>query len=241
MKKMFLFLSLFAFATSFLIAQPCNPCPRGQNCLAYNLTTNTAWGITQTSAYSGSNAFCDGYPALTQVGLCYNTTGNPTISDSKAIYCSSSCNTNAFSVQMTGLSPLTTYYVRSYATNATGTAYGTQMSFTTLPCPQWITTGGYITLTSSYVTVNVPKDITAQFSGSSIGVSVSAADAYEYHVGPNTGTFTWTPSSGNPTWDNLTLYTIPTGYTGAYITQQLTLSKSGCPNDVKTAKIFVNQ
>ena len=34
---------------------------------------------------------------------------------------------------MTGLSPVTTYYVRAYATNTAGTAYGSEKSFTTLP------------------------------------------------------------------------------------------------------------
>ena len=34
---------------------------------------------------------------------------------------------------MTGLTANTTYYVRAYATNSAGTAYGEEVSFTTLP------------------------------------------------------------------------------------------------------------
>ena len=37
----------------------------------------------------------------------------------------------SFNSTMTGLNPLTTYYVRAYATNALGTGYGNELSFST--------------------------------------------------------------------------------------------------------------
>jgi uncharacterized protein (TIGR02145 family) len=40
---------------------------------------------------------------------------------------------------MTALSPSTTYYVRAYATNSTGTAYGNQQTFTTNATSQTVT------------------------------------------------------------------------------------------------------
>ena len=40
--------------------------------------------------------------------------------------------TGAFTSSITGLTANTTYYVRAYATNSVGTAYGSQVSFTTL-------------------------------------------------------------------------------------------------------------
>jgi hypothetical protein len=41
--------------------------------------------------------------------------------------------TGVFTSYLSGLTPNTTYYVRAYATNAAGTSYGNELSFTTLP------------------------------------------------------------------------------------------------------------
>ena len=44
---------------------------------------------------------------------------------------SNGSGTGSFTSSITGLTPNTTYYVRAYATNSAGTAYGTQRTFTT--------------------------------------------------------------------------------------------------------------
>ncbi|RLD49945.1 MAG: hypothetical protein DRI94_09990, partial [Bacteroidetes bacterium] len=62
-------------------------------------------------------------------GVCWNTTGTPTTSDSKT---TDGSGTGVFTSSMTGLSGSTTYYVRAYATNSYGTSYGNQETFTTL-------------------------------------------------------------------------------------------------------------
>ena len=46
----------------------------------------------------------------------------------------------SFSKDLTGLTAETTYYVRPYATNGNGTAYGTQTSFTTSALPKYTVT-----------------------------------------------------------------------------------------------------
>ncbi len=84
--------------------------------------------ITQTTAASGGNVISDGGASVTARGLCWSTSQNPTVSDSKS---SDGAGTGTFTGSVTGLSPGVTYYVRSYATNSVGTGYGNQVSFTT--------------------------------------------------------------------------------------------------------------
>jgi len=93
------------------------------------LTTSQATNITTTSATLGGNISNAGVPAYTEKGVCYSTSQNPTISNTKITATGSS--TGSYTASATGLSANTTYYVRAYATNAAGTAYGSQVSFTT--------------------------------------------------------------------------------------------------------------
>ena len=92
------------------------------------VTTTSISSITRTTALGGGNVTSDGGAAVTARGLCWNTIGNPTISDSKT---SNGTGTGTFTSSITGLSANTTYYVRAYATNSMGTAYGEQKSVTT--------------------------------------------------------------------------------------------------------------
>lgn len=92
------------------------------------LSTIEITDITQTTAKSGGTITSDGGEMVTARGICWDTSQNPTISESKT---TDGSGTGSFSSSMTGLIPETTYYVRAYATNSTGTAYGTAVSFTT--------------------------------------------------------------------------------------------------------------
>lgn len=85
--------------------------------------------VTKTSAATGGTVVNPGASALTECGVCYGTSPNPTTQDSH-IAATPDADGN-FSVNLTGLQPNTTYYVRAYATNAIGTSYGTSMTFTT--------------------------------------------------------------------------------------------------------------
>lgn len=91
------------------------------------LTTTTMSDITPTTAISGGNISNEGISPVTVRGVCWNTTENPTISDNKTVNGSGDGN---FKSSLTGLAANTTYYLRAYATNNTGTAYGKQTSFT---------------------------------------------------------------------------------------------------------------
>jgi uncharacterized protein (TIGR02145 family) len=92
------------------------------------LTTTSIASITQTTATSGGNVTSDGGATVTDRGVCWNTTGNPTIANSKT---TNGTGAGTFTSSLTGLAANTTYYVRAYATNSQGAAYGEQISFTT--------------------------------------------------------------------------------------------------------------
>jgi uncharacterized protein (TIGR02145 family) len=79
---------------------------------------------------TGGTIISDGGMAVTERGVCWSTHQSPTILDKKT---SDSTGVGSFSSRIAGIERLTTYYVRAYATNSLGTAYGNQVSFTT-PC-----------------------------------------------------------------------------------------------------------
>lgn len=92
------------------------------------LTTVAVTGVTLNSAVSGGTIVTDGGEAITEKGVCWSTSPNPTIADSRTSDGSGSAN---FTSNIVGLSEGTPYYVRAYATNEVGTAYGDELSFTT--------------------------------------------------------------------------------------------------------------
>lgn len=92
------------------------------------LTTSAVNDITQTTANCGGNITTDGGSTVTARGVCWSTNQNPTIADTKT---TDGTGTGSFPSNLTGLTANTTYYVRAYATNGAGTAYGEQQSFTT--------------------------------------------------------------------------------------------------------------
>lgn len=94
------------------------------------VTTLSASGIYQDSAVLGGSVTSDGGATVTSRGVCINTSGTPTLSDTVAQIGS---GTGAFSSRVYNLQEDTYYYVRAYATNAAGTSYGTQIGFSTLP------------------------------------------------------------------------------------------------------------
>ncbi len=94
------------------------------------VTTAEVTDITATTATCGGTIAADGGLAITARGVCWSTSPNPTLSDS---HTTDGTGTGSFTSAMTGLTANTTYYVRAYATNSAGTAYGEAVSFTTLP------------------------------------------------------------------------------------------------------------
>ena len=93
------------------------------------VATTAVSDIAQVTATGGGNVSDDGGADVTARGICWSTSHNPTVSGS---HTTDGTGTGTFTSALTGLTPNTTYYVRAYATNSEGTAYGSEVSFTTL-------------------------------------------------------------------------------------------------------------
>jgi len=91
------------------------------------VTTTAVSNIEPLTAYSGGNVTNNGGSPVTARGICWSTSANPTILNFKTL---DSTGTGSFTDSMTDLASQTVYYVRAYATNGSGTAYGNQITFT---------------------------------------------------------------------------------------------------------------
>ena len=85
--------------------------------------------ITETSAVVGGEVISDGGVEVTSRGVCWSIDSNPTIENDKTI---DGEGVGSFQSVLSDLSQNTTYYVRAYATNSKGTAYGEEVTFKTL-------------------------------------------------------------------------------------------------------------
>ncbi|WP_317165117.1 MBG domain-containing protein, partial [Cyclobacterium salsum] len=101
-----------------------------------SVTTDSPGSITANAATLGGNVTNDGGTAVTERGIVWDTTSNPLTSDNKVPIGSGE---GAFSQTVGSLPPNTTLYVRSFATNSEGTAYGSEISFETLKHEQSLT------------------------------------------------------------------------------------------------------
>lgn len=91
--------------------------------------TATPSDITATTATLGGNVTDIGSSGLTERGVVWSTSPNPTTSDDKIV--DDGTGTGSYTAEANGLNPATTYYTRAYAINSSGTAYGGQETFTT--------------------------------------------------------------------------------------------------------------
>ena len=145
------------------------------------VTTTPVTNITQNSANSGGNVTSSGGATVTERGVCYSTSQNPTTSSTCV---SSGSGTGSFTSNLTGLSPSTTYYVRAYATNSQGTGYGEQKSFTTLqePFGDWPrdTETEVVEVTSPTGRVWMDRNLGASLAATSSTDSQAYGDLYQW-------------------------------------------------------------
>jgi hypothetical protein len=92
------------------------------------VSTAAVTAVTGTSATAGGEITSEGTSAVTARGVCWGTTADPTIADSKT---TDGTGIGAFTSSVTGLTPGTVYHLRAYATNADGTGYGADVTFST--------------------------------------------------------------------------------------------------------------
>jgi uncharacterized protein (TIGR02145 family) len=149
-----------------------------------SVSTNSVNNIGQTTASCGGDLTSSGGSEVTDRGVCWSTSQNPTIANN---HTPNGTGTGSFTSSLTGLAVGTTYYVRAYATNGKGTAYGNQVNFTTA-----------ITPTIPTVTTTAISGIT-QTSATSGGnvTSIGSSDVIVRGV-------CWSTSANPTTTDNVT-------------------------------------
>jgi uncharacterized protein (TIGR02145 family) len=164
------------------------------------LTTTAVTSITIISAVSGGTITSDGGAEITVSGICWGTSLNPVATGS---HTTDGTTTGSFPSTMTGLSAGTTYHVRAYATNSNGTAYGTDISFTTLTTTATLTTAvpSTITYTSAVSGGTITSNGGATITVSGICWSTSLnpiATGSHTTDGTTTGTFPSTMTGLSP-------------------------------------------
>ncbi|MDX9773327.1 MAG: SusF/SusE family outer membrane protein [Bacteroidales bacterium] len=158
------------------------------------VTTAEVTDVTGTTATTGGEVTADGGSDVTAYGVCYGTSQNPTITGSKT---TDGTGIEVFESSLTGLSGLTTYYVRAYATTSAGTAYGEEITFTTLVSTrEWYIPGDYVA--ASYPGSGL-ADWSPELSPMVISLE-SAPDNVEGYVYMANASNNWKFAS-KPNWD----------------------------------------
>lgn len=189
--------------------------------------TTSASLINGNSASSGGNITADGGAPVIERGICYATTQNPTIAATKVI--EGSIGTGTFTTNLTGLSGGTLYYVRAYAINSIGPAYGTQISFTTTVVPPTLATVAAINITGASATTGGSMNWNgggySNFQAYGVAYSTTPGSATPTKVATNTSNGAVNPAVNIAPWvTNITGLVANTTY---YIRSYLDVYRSG--------------
>ncbi len=101
---------------------------------APTVNTGTISGVSDTLASVAGNVTSDGGSAVSERGVVFSTSADPTIDNGTKV-AADAAGTGEFSVNLAGLNAETTYHVRAFATNSIGTSYGLDKTFTTGSTP----------------------------------------------------------------------------------------------------------
>lgn len=156
------------------------------------LTTTDITSVTSTTAVSGGNITSENGGSITSRGVCWGITSNPTTSNDFTV---DGSGTGSFVSNITGLQPGTKYYLRSYAVNSAGTAYGNELSFTSLTELATLSTTAISNITKVSATSggNITNDGGGNISARGVCWSISQNPTVEDNTtsdGPGSGIFT---------------------------------------------------
>ncbi len=137
--------------------------------------------ITSSSAVCSGQITNDGNSEILACGICYSTSANPTINDEVV----AADNMDKFSCTLTGLSEATTYYVRAYATNAKGTAYGETVMFETTG-HAWVDLGLSVKWATCNLGANAPEEYGNYYAwGETVTKASYSWSTYQYGTSGN--------------------------------------------------------
>jgi hypothetical protein len=138
-------ISIYPFILMGMFLIFTNSCKKDNNSQVPELTTNIVSIVSPSTVSCGGNITNDGGATVTDRGVCWSTNQSPTIADSKT---EDGTGTGSFTSSITGLTANITYYVRAYATNKAGTAYGNELIFTVADLPT-VTTSNFFNVKGS--------------------------------------------------------------------------------------------
>lgn len=118
------------------------------------LTTQPVSNLTQTSVTFNGTIENEGTPSYTERGFVYSTTAQPTIENNHGRITSAVNNQHSFSANVSGLVSNESYYVRAYAINTIGVAYGNDVHFTTGSVQTEVSTSAVTNISASSATLN---------------------------------------------------------------------------------------
>ena len=129
--------------------------------------TNSQATSTALTINAGGKVIDNGGFAVSERGICYSSTNSePTRTD---VFVTSGQGNGEFNVSITGLNASTKYYLRAYATNENGTAYGAVVTITTTNGQASVSTGQVSSITalsaSGSVTITNAGGATLQTCG----------------------------------------------------------------------------
>ncbi len=175
------------------------------------VTTSNVTNVTASSATCGGNVTADGGSYVTERGICWGTSNAPTVDGSHQAM---GQGNGTFTCNMSNLEPNNVYYVRAYATNNRGTAYGEQRQFTTTSGLPIVTINTVTNITATSATCGGSISDNGGFSVTDKGLVWSTSQyptLNDNHVSLGSGN---APFTGSMT--NLTIGT--TYYVRAYAT-----------------------
>ena len=160
-----------------------------------SVQTDAISGISQTSAVGGGTIADDGRSAVRRRGICWSTATSPTIVNNHVV---SGSGTGHFVASLDGLQQGQTYYVRAFAENGVGIAYGQEVVFTTNNGTPVVTTATVSSVTQNsftcggIVTSDSGNPVTARgicYSTTSVQPTINDAHTQD---GSGTGSYTST-------------------------------------------------
>jgi hypothetical protein len=189
--------------------------------------------VDDVSAVCKGDVSEDGGSLVAARGICWSTAPHPTVSDAVT---SEGTGTGAFSSDLNGLAPLTTYYVRAYATNENGTAYGNDLTFSTGVSPEAVT-GSATTIGNDSAVLN--GTVNANGVSAAVTFEYGETTAYGNTIGvdqsPVTGSEDTAVSAGVGPLNEGTLYHYRTvarnGWTAAYGEDRIFMTAGGGDQD----------